>query len=297
MQSPGPVDIAASPLPACGERAAEGSKPAQQARVRGGDAEGAASAKGASSAPPPPPVPSLRSFATRRTSPRQRGEARSTPAKDSGELHHEPFADRDSAVHLGGEVHVVRRDEGREAGGADDRDAGSGRRGRRCADRGCRSARRRGAGAARSRPRARWRRAAARRPTVPPDDASRRSPRPRKDRSCAARSRASACDRPRMICGMHDVLEGRELRQQVVELVDEAELVAAQRRAAGIVHGGGRRGRRRRPRRRPASRAGRRRGGGSTCRCPTAPRGRRSRPARSRDRPRAGPRDRPRPGG
>ena len=41
-----------------------------------------------------------------------------------------------------------------------------------------------------------------------------------------------------MSCGMHHVLEGGELRQEVVELVDEADLLAAQARAPGIVHGG-----------------------------------------------------------
>ena len=86
--------------------------------------------------------------------------------------------------------------------------------------------------AARSRPRGRWRRAAARRRTVRRADASSRSPRPRKVRSCVARvprlRLREAADELRH----HHVLERRELRQQMVELVDEAELLAADARCA-----------------------------------------------------------------
>ena len=69
---------------------------------------------------------------------------------------------------------------------------------------------------------------------------SRRAPSPRKPSSCSARSFASACDRPRMSLRHHDVLERREFRQEMVELVDEADLHAPQRVRSGVVHAGGR---------------------------------------------------------
>ena len=162
-------------------------------------------------------------------------------------------------------------------------------RARRCAGRGCRSARRPAARAARWRPRGRWRRAAARRPRVPPGGASRRSLEPEIGQQLASRARAlralrQAADHLRH----HHVLQRRELRQQVVELVDEADLGAADARCARHRQSRGVAADRHRPRRRPAAPAGRRYAAASTCRRRTARPARPTRPARSRARRRRG---------
>ena len=81
----------------------------------------------------------------------------------------------------------------------------------------------------RSRGRGRWRCAAARRPKARPGDARARSASP----SVASRSRARACRRLAARAEDQlrndDVLERRELGQQLMELVDEADLLAPER--------------------------------------------------------------------
>ena len=104
--------------------------------------------------------------------------------------------------------------------------------------RGCRSARRRAAAAAGWRAPARTPPAAARRPRAPPAGAPAGAASPTASRS----SRARAARRPARDAGralrQRDVLERRELRQQVVELVDEADGVAPQPRARRVVERG-----------------------------------------------------------
>ena len=91
-------------------------------------------------------------------------------------------------------------------------------------DRDCRSARRPAAGAARWPARGRWPRAAARRRRAAPAGGSARSPRPELGRAAA---RARLPRRAARDAGDHlrqrHVLQRGELRQQVVELVDEAD--------------------------------------------------------------------------
>ena len=86
----------------------------------------------------------------------------------------------------------------------------------------------------------------------------------------------------------HDVLERRELRQQVMELVDEADIVAADRGALVVGQpAAGAAGQDRRRRRRAAP-AGRRCAAASTCRRPTARPAPPSRRASARNRRRSG---------
>ena len=85
---------------------------------------------------------------------------------------------------------------------------------------------------ARWRARGRWRRAAARRPRAAPGDA-RRAAQARRDRSSsAALPRASAARDAGDHLRQHDVLERREFRQQMMELIDEAELPSGAARCA-----------------------------------------------------------------
>ena len=97
----------------------------------------------------------------------------------------------------------------------------------RSADRDCRSARRRAAPSARWRRRGRSPRAAARRRKVAPaGDPSARRGRASLS-SSLARASARAARQPEDELRQHDVLERRELRQEMVELIDEANLHAA----------------------------------------------------------------------
>ena len=141
--------------------------------------------------------------------------------------------------------------------------------GRRCAGRGCRSARRPAAGAARWPRRGRWRRAAARRRRVRPAGA--RGARPGREgqelrRALLRLALRQAADELRH----HHVLQRRELRQEMVELVDEADFDRGGARCAPGRPLRGRLRRRHRPRRHRAFPAGPRYGAGSTCRCPRA---------------------------
>ena len=68
----------------------------------------------------------------------------------------------------------------------------------------------------------------------------------------------------------HHVLDRRKLRQQMVKLIDEADLGAADARALGIRQASRSRCRRHRPRRHRDARAGPRCAAASTCRCRTA---------------------------
>ena len=154
------------------------------------------------------------------------------------------------------------------------------RRRRRCAGRGCRSARR----PAGSRGSLASARTIATRCCSPPDSrAGRCVERARRARPIAAARPRGPLASPRAHAGdhlrQHDVLERRELRQQVMELVDEAEMSRAAapcaRRRRMPVAGAGRRAARRRHRRAPA---GRRHAAASTCRRRTGRPARRSRP-------------------
>ena len=107
---------------------------------------------------------------------------------------------------------------------------------RRCACRGCRSARRRGSAPARSRARARSRPAASRRPTarravVRGDGAS-----PTCSSAAATRGRTSRARRRSSSSGKRDVLLGRERRQQVEELEDEADPPTTEDRDLVVAH-------------------------------------------------------------
>ena len=102
------------------------------------------------------------------------------------------------------------------------------------------------------RARGRSRRAAARRPTAAP--AGGRAARPSPTRSSSIRglapragARATAGDHLRQ----HDVFERREFRQQMMELIDEAERAAAQQRAPLVGQAAAIRARRSAPRRHP----------------------------------------------
>ena len=99
----------------------------------------------------------------------------------------------------------------------------------------------------RGRRRARRRRAAARRPRARRACARAGAPSPTCASTRARRSRASSQPRPRISAGHHDVLERREVGQQVMELEDEADLAVAERRQLALVHGRQRRGRRTTP--------------------------------------------------
>ena len=95
----------------------------------------------------------------------------------------------------------------------------------------------------------------------------------------------------------HHVFEGRELRQEVVELIDEADLLAAASACARRRSCRRSGSRRYKPRRRPAFPRAPPHGGASICRFRTGRRAPRSRPARSPRRRRAGCRGTPSPCG
>ena len=122
----------------------------------------------------------------------------------------------------------MRGDERGEPGRPDELRRAPRKHDRRCADRDCRSARRPAARAARWRPRGRWRRAAARRRKARPADASARGRAQDRSRSSPARSRACAPRKAADHLRQHDIFERREFRQQMMELIDEADLQPAQ---------------------------------------------------------------------
>ena len=150
------------------------------------------------------------------------------------------------------------------------------KRSRRCRGRGCRSARRPGSGPGRWRARGRWRRAAARRRTGGRDGASGDRKRPRRSRRSTAARRAAAAGAAGQELGQHHVLERGKVGQQVVELVDEADPLAAQAGPLGVRYVGSTAGRRSPPRPRSGARAGRRCAAASICR---SLKGRRAPPA------------------
>ena len=131
--------------------------------------------------------------------------------------------------------------------------------------------------------------AAARRPTACPAGAppARASP----NAASSARARGSAAA-PRLAgdhLRQHHVLQRGELAEQVMELIDEADAVAADRGALGIAQARRRRGRRTAPCRRRAAPAARPDAAASTCRRPRAPPAPRSRPPAAPGRRRAAP--------
>ncbi len=96
-----------------------------------------------------------------------------------------------------------------------------------------------------------------------------------RERPRARRSLGRAGDHLRQ----HHVLERREFRQEMMELIDEAQGRAPHLRALEIGHAGRIRARPAAPRRHPAARAGPRHEEASICRRPTARPAPRSRPA------------------
>ena len=126
----------------------------------------------------------------------------------------------------------------------------------------------------------------------------RAAPSPTRSSSCRGlargpRRRGDAGDHLRQ----HDVLQRRELRQQVVELVDEAERAAPQQRAVLVGQAAAIAAARSAPRRRRAAPAARRHAAASICRRPRGRPARRSRRAAAPDRRRSAPPARRRPGG
>ena len=105
------------------------------------------------------------------------------------------------------------------------------------------------------------------------------SPTPASSAAAFSRARAAAAAGDHL--RQHDVFERREFRQQMVELVDKAELASGAARCGARRRGCRNPRRRSAPRRRPAVPAARRRAARSTCRRRTGRPGPRSRPAAS----------------
>ena len=139
-----------------------------------------------------------------------------------------------------------------------------------CRHPGCRWARRPAARAAHWPAPARSPRAAARRPTACPAGGRSRAPSPNASSSARARRSAARAAAAGDHLRQHDVLQRGELAEQMMELVDEADRVAADRGALAHRPARRHRGRRRTRGRHPASPAVRRGAAASICRCRTA---------------------------